>query len=473
MVGSRVRSTVGTPSIALYTKRINSQERNTMPLLTSIQRVADAAPRLLKHTNLAKITGLAIAATTLQFAAAHPGSHHAGLEAEVMFEGDAQLLAHAARLQLAVERDPHSPRHLIGLAQVRLRIARQTGSHAEYETAAQAAESAIAAIPQDAGGYLVHGHALIGLHRFSEALDAARTAMARSLSGPSEPAAAALLCDAHFALGHYVEAESLARDLVDRELTAESLGRLAIIRYERSDYPEAASLMRDAAEAATLLEAPPSTAAWCHTMLGDIERDAGNATETEAAYRTAIDLDPNAHAAFVGLAKLLAARGEIEEAETVLADVVSRFPRPKYRIAFAEVLLQHGEPHDLRLAAQQFTAAESAMLADVGTNPQAAMHDGNIAHARELVEYWLKHRIEEDADRGIADLAAAFAMADLEQRQDIGSYETAGWALHHAGRHEEAADLIQIALRIAPHRSATYRRAAAIFAGQLSVVRTP
>lgn len=379
--------------------------------------------------------GLAAALIAMPLLAAAPAMGHPGHAAPDATPSEAVLskLANAESLQLALAADSGNTRTRLALSQIRLEIARLTGSHADYLEAAESFTGLLNAEPDNDDTRLGLAYASMGLHRFATAMSLAREA---AESRPSDPETLALLADVHLALGHTTEAMVCTQALLDQELTPESLARLALVHYERWDLESAESAFLEALEGARLVDRPATTVAWCQTMLGEIAALRGKAEEAVRYYRAALAADPDAHAASWALAKLLADAGRIEEAEHVLLDLTAMYPRVQYRLSLADVMLQHGEPHDLKDAARIFAEVEHAMSEKI--------EHGDPAHAREFAEYLLLRG--DDPER-----AAKLAMDELEHvRQDRGAYETAAWALYANESFEDAARIATRCIRKAP-----------------------
>lgn len=347
-------------------------------------------------------------------------------------------------LDARLVRTPDDPACLSKLGGAWLATARRSAAHEHYESGADAFRRLLSLEPESRTARVGLAYTCLGRHRFDEALELARAA-ARIAPDASE--VIALLADAHLALGNDAEAAALANQLLDQGLSLESLSRVALLEQLRGHDGRAESLFRDALQAGAIMNAGAEELAWCRTMLGDLLLGRGRLDAAEEEYRAARSLDEHAHAATLGLARVAADRGEPALARTLLERLAADQPEPRNRVALGRVLEQLGDPEGAR---RWFDRAERDMRRDID--------HGDLGHARELVELWL-HR---GADpRAAVDLA----LRDLrEVRRDAGAFETAAWAMHHAGRHDEAVDLIREALRRGPSETRAVRRAARIHA---------
>lgn len=340
-----------------------------------------------------------------------------------------------------------NPDDLIALSKLgalRLKMARRSGTHEEYAAAEQAFRDLLDRGGDPANAHIGLAYALAGRHRFSKALESARSAAATM---HESSAVWALLGDLHFALGNYAEAEMAYARLLADGLTLQSLSRMAQIYELRGRYDEAVRLMNDALEAGRLLDEPPSALAWCETMLGDMELNRERLDAAEGHYRAALKLDSGAHAAWWRIADIAIRRGQSVEAENRLRDLVRVAPLPQYLIALGEALFSQGK---LSEAEAWHAKAEAELVGD--------WERGEWGHVRELVEFWLA------SDRNL-DRAVELALRDLHDvRHDRGAFETAAWAQFKAGRTNEAAALIRFALRPGPGSARLASRAAEILA---------
>lgn len=273
--------------------------------------------------------------------------------------------------------------------------------------------------------------ALMHRHRFREALDAARDA---AVSAPDSLEARLLLGDAHFALGNYAEAEALYLHAVGRTLSMPTLARLAIIHELRGRFDEADAAWSEAHQAAVLLGAPASDRAWCLTLRGELALSQERLDDARAHLAAALETFGGAHAAERLLAEVDRRRGDLRSARDRLMRIAEDHPMPEYWIALGELEAAIGASDR---AAAWYRKAEDSMLDEV--------RQGDLGHARELVELWLEHE-------GDVEQAAALALRDLaEVRRDAEAFATAARALHAAGRTAEALDHMAQALKRKPN----------------------
>ena len=121
-------------------------------------------------------------------------------------------------------------------------------------------------------------------------------------------------------------------------------------------------------------------------------------------------------------------------------------------VAAASDVLRVSSHEVLRSLGQTARADEQEAL---GQELAAATIDDYPAERRHLVGFYLTRDPE---------LAVELAEADAATRSDVGAHDTLAWALHHAGRHEEAATAIGQALAIGTRDAELLYHAGAIAA---------
>ena len=345
--------------------------------------------------------------------------------------------------RIAAVTSPTDAIRLSKLAESQLRLARKSAEHADYVAAEVSFRRWIAIEESSESARVGLAYALLGQHRFREALEPARSA---SRARPGSIEVLALLGDLHLALGNDVEAESFFERLAGEQLDLGSLARLSLIHQYRGRYAEARATMREALEAGTLLGAPAHEIAWCRLMLGELDLSRGRLEEADREFEAALRLDPESHAASWRRAQVARRRGDAETARRMLRDLIRHAPRPSFLRELGQVYQDLGRGTD---AQRWLSEAEDRMLAE--------LRQGGIGHARELVELWLS------GGRNL-ERAVELALRDLKEvRQDAAAFETAAWALHQVGRNAEAVPLMDEALRRSKSESRTLWRAGMLF----------
>jgi tetratricopeptide (TPR) repeat protein len=157
-------------------------------------------------------------------------------------------------------------------------------------------------------------------------------------------------------------------------------------------------------------------AKWAHNLLGDIARNAGDPTAAIAEYHAALALDDSFNLARIGLARALAATGDLPGATAVLDDATARDPSTvALHSARADVALLAGNQAnalDEVLAASEIDPLDPALLARAGELELSIDRRGDaVRHLTEALNLDPGHadalRLLGGAYRTEGDLAAA------------------------------------------------------------------
>lgn len=328
-----------------------------------------------------------------------------------------------ARLQERLRRAPDDAEAAAALGLALLQRARETGDPGLYAPAEAALQAALRAEPAQLDAMIGQGALALARHRFAEALGWGERARA---AAPRRAAVYGVLVDAYVELGRYDEAVAAAQQMVDLRPDGDSYSRVAYLRELHGDLPGAIAAMGLAAEAG----APGAEAtAWALVQLGHLQLAAGDAAAAETAYAEALAGRPGYPHAEAGLARALAARGQLAEAAARYEAVVARLPLPEYAVALGDLYEAMGRPED---AARQHELVRAMQGLSAGAGVDVDL---------ELALF--------EADHG-GDPAAAVeqARAAYARRPSVLAADTLAWALHRAGAREEAARYSAEAMRL-------------------------
>jgi tetratricopeptide (TPR) repeat protein len=276
-------------------------------------------------------------------------------------------------------------------------------------------------------------------HDFAQALDYAERGLVINAYSAILYGA---LSDAQLQLGQYDDAFASIQRMVDLSPDAASLSRASYAWELRGDLDRARALMERAfADAPTAADR-----AFALVQLGGLAFDRGDANAALNHYRRALDELPGDIAALAGKARSAAALGQVETALDVYATVVERAPEPGYILEYARLLESLGRT---AAADEQYDVFEATQLlfASNGVEPDAAA----------TLHY---------ADRGESAKAVADAEQGIATRPFIVMYDARAWALHIAGRDQEALADIDQALQLGT-RSALFHFHAGMIAEAL------
>jgi tetratricopeptide (TPR) repeat protein len=343
----------------------------------------------------------------------------AGLERASGAAGTEELIA---SLQSAVREDPGDAQTYALLGDAYYQRSRETGDPAYYSRAERAYDSALATDADDVTATIGKGTLALARHDFQAALELGRRAheLAPDLARPYT-----VLADAQLELGRYGDAARTLDRLVRLKPSLPTYARISYFRELHGDLAGAVAAMRLAVSAGG---GSPEASAYVRTLLGDLELSRGRYGAAALSYREALAADPGHTRALAGLARVDAAQGAYGSAIRRYRTVVERLPLPEYAIALAETEEAAG-----RIGAARrdyaLVEAEARLLAQGGV-------DADL----ELALF--------EADHGQPARAVTLARGVWERAPGVRSADAYSWALHKAGRTDDAVRMSERAMRL-------------------------
>lgn len=340
-----------------------------------------------------------------------------------------------AALERHLAEEPANATAAARLAEALVRQARATSNGGLAVRAEAALRTSLDAGPSYEAQRML-GSVLASQHRFREAIAAAEQAHRME---PADAWNDGVIGDAHLELGEYDAAFDAFDRMVRRRPTAAAYARASYARELQGDLPGALRLMQMAADATTAHD--PESQAWHYAQLGELYFQMGRLTDAEREYGRA-DFTFNRHPhAIAGLAKVAAARGDLEGALARYASLEATGALPEHLARMAEIEEALGRTAAAR---RHFTLAEQGWRTDA---PEPA-------HLARLLA----------RDRSRAKDALAIAQRAALMRQDIFTLDAVAWAAFQAGDLARAADASRLALRTGTADRALLYHAAAIAA---------
>jgi tetratricopeptide (TPR) repeat protein len=296
-------------------------------------------------------------------------------------------------------------------------VARARLSHddALYAAALATASCLERRSPSNDQARLLRGHVRHQQHRFAEA-----EALARSLVGSRGLVLDyALLGDALMEQGKLAEAADAYQRMIDLKPYYQSYTRAAHLRWLRGNLDGAIDLMRKAVASASPRD--PESGSWARTRLADYYLQAKRFDLARAECDAVLAARPGYAAALLVRGRLELAQDRPLEAVTALRAAEAANPLPDVRWMLADAL-----------RAAHLDAEASAV-------ERSLVQEGSLRDPRTLALY-LSTR-GESPDRAI-DLARR----ELGVRGDVFTQDALAWALARAGRVDEAAPHMALAL---------------------------
>jgi tetratricopeptide (TPR) repeat protein len=328
-----------------------------------------------------------------------------------------------ARAHAALAEDPADATALSALAEASLVRARETGDPSWHTRAEQAARKALAADPRRFTAMDALGSLALTRHRFEEALSWSRRSLAVA-AGRVAPIAIA--ADAQIELGRYAQGFAAAQRRQELRPDLPSYSRASYARELQGDRAGAIRLMELAAGAGALGTADR---AFAQVQLGLLRFGGGDLAAAEREMRMALAERPDDAPATAGLARVLAARGNLERAAQLYSRAIDLLPLPEYPAALADVHRALGQTAAVR---------EDLALAE-------AMQDLLAANGSDVdLDVAL---IRADA-RAPTAADVALARRARQGRPGVIGDQVLGWVLTRAGRCAEADDYATRSLRL-------------------------
>ena len=321
------------------------------------------------------------------------------------------------------DRDPQGAIARANLASAYLARQRETGRIEDAVHAETAARDSLEVRSRGNASALKDlARALLGQHRFPEALAVADRALAL------DPDAERLRADILLELGEYEPARKALAAIPDEPDDLNLMALRSRFAELDGDNDRAIALLRDAGLLADKLpDMPVESVAWYHTMVGHRLIDSGRLDQGEAACRQALAIFPRDYRAMTGLAEAASWRKDWPGAASWARKADETSPQ---------------NPEALRLLGE----AREAM-----GDPAGAEDAFNRLHAlyHSFPRIYDRHWAVFCADRGRdLDEAMRIARADLELRHDVHARDTLAWVCFKKGLVNEADDQMKQALAV-------------------------
>jgi tetratricopeptide (TPR) repeat protein len=250
-------------------------------------------------------------------------------------------------------------------------------------------------------------------HRFARALDWGRQA---SGVNPYGAAARGVVVDALVELGRYEEAGEELQRMVDLRPDIASFSRVSYLRELHGDVRGALAAMRRALDSIPEYGEDPS---WVRTQIGDLHFSVGDVSAAREWYEDAVDVAPDYYLPKVGLARVAAARGDLNHAIRIMDRVVDSYPSPQNVVLLGDLLAAAGRTEDAR-ATYRLVDVQRRLFASSGVVPDVEITQFYADHARNPRR------------------TVVLARSQYRTRPSIRTADALAWALHAAGRDRKA-----------------------------------
>jgi tetratricopeptide (TPR) repeat protein len=365
---------------------------------------------------------LAFALAVAVFAALNRGGE-VQVASDAAGSGQAQTTdQRIAALESVVRAQPGNANERALLADLYVQKVREGGDAVYYTRAADVLEEARRIDPRNSAVFTELGTLALARHQFRDGLEYGLRA--RELA-PTTVKPLGVIVDAQVELGRYDAAARTLQTMLDEKPNVAAYARASYLRELRGDLPGALTAMRLAVSAGGNA---PENVAYVQSLLGHLQFARGQLGAAERAYDEALVRYPGYASAQVGIARIDAARGDLDGAIERLRESVRSAPSIEALIALGEFELAAGQ--DARARGHLDAArAEYGKLAANGENT-----DTELA----LIE----------AEHGSAAKAVRLGRSAWRKAPSVRSADALGWALTNAGRPEAGKVWARRALRL-------------------------
>jgi tetratricopeptide (TPR) repeat protein len=383
-----------------------------------------------KFVTAAAITALALGSIAVGAVAFRPTETEAVPAATGEIEplspagSGADLDATIARLQARLRDGAPDARAFASLGLAYLQKGRVTADPSWFPKAEGAFERSLAIAPnRNPDAFVGQGLLANARHDFASGRRWAERAVD---AAPYDSEGYGVLSDALIESGDYVRADRILQKMIDLKPDLASFARVSYARELRGDVAGAIFAMERAGDAAG--EIGPD-AAWVESHLGDLYFGSGRVRRAAVHYRRARAMDPAGYLSLAGLARIAAARGELERAIGLMRRVTHIYPTPAYLALYGDLLQASGDTAGARRAYETVVAEDQLFRA------------GGVLPDVEITLFF--------ADRGLKPARnVAIAREQHASRPSVRVADALAWALYADGRPQRAIAYSNEALRL-------------------------
>lgn len=380
--------------------------------------------------------------------------------AETKIFDDAATAERAIRdLEYRIKRDPEDMIAYNMLAGRYLQRLRETGNFDYLQLAERAVKASLKVLPPEhnPGGLSALAEVEFASHNFVAARNHAEqlAQLAPNKIHPYE-----IIGDALLELGEYDKASAIFRKmekLIDGSINSSislniRLSRLAVLQGKND---KAQAYLSDAlAQLHRLSPQPREITAWCNWQLGENAFAMGAYDAAERHYNHALTIFPDYFRAQASLARIKAARGDLQAAIELYRRAVQTIPDLSFVAALGDLYKLAGREREAN--------AQYALAERIGRLNEL---NGTL-YNRNLALFYADHNLK-------ADEAYTNAAREYQVRRDIYGADALAWTALKAGRVTEAQSAIREALRLGTNDAKLFYHAGmiALVAGDRSAAR--
>lgn len=385
-----------------------------------------------------KVLASTLAIAVVLAGALYATSHAKQPKHKVVF--DPEFAQHDLDFNLArVAKDPGGAIGWSQLSAAYLKMSRQHDDNAMAIKAEEAARKSLALRrSNNVNAAMRLAQSILEQHRFTEALAATEDAMRIA---PEDNSPHQLHAEILSELGRYDEAWAEVNKFDLKDSSGKALRAKLLLVGGKPE--EALKLLKENAQQAEAnWDMAPDAKAWFFNKYGMALWEHGHAEEALSEFQAATETNPLDFKSLAAMARIQAARGNLDEAQKLAEQSVAITPT----VDAASLLEDLANARSDSQASNKYrTLVDKVSHPDLYAflqNPGASTPASKPhTHDRLYAVYLADHK------RNMDDALAA-AKADIAVRKDIYAYDTMAWVLHQAGKDAEAKPFIEKALAL-------------------------
>ena len=376
---------------------------------------------------------------------------------QTLAAGKPETMSAVSFLENRVKEDPDDIVALNKLSAYYLQLHRETDDVGYLEHALRMAQASLKVLPadQNLAGLRALALAEYETHNF---VGAREHAFELTEYEPRRSFGFQLLGDALLELGNYDEAAKAYEQMETLDAgsiaTETRLGHLALLHGDTATARQRYLKALDQAE--TAFSASDETVAWCQWQLGEVARATNQLPAAQEFYLAALKTFPEYPHAIESMAQLQAAQGKMDSAIRIFEEITHKRTDPIAVAILGDLYHMAGRTRE---ASEQYES--------VGRLVQQNQLYSKL-YNRHLVLFWADHDLN-------LDRAYTLAKEEYQIRRDIYAADALAWTALKTGKLDEARNAIRDALRLGTEdakifyhagmieRAAGYKREAADF----------
>ena len=319
-------------------------------------------------------------------------------------------------------KEPENPLVWNGLGDSLMQKARETADASYYTHAERAYQQALTLSPNSKGAHVGMAWVNGGRHEFEKSINWSQKTLALD---PKNNDAFGLIGDAQVEMGDYEAAYTAYQQMLDIRPDIASESRGAHLLWLTGDKRKSLWLMYKALRTG----APyAENTAWCETQLAQILFSTGATLPAEQTLEDTFKRSPNNYRALALMGRVKAGRKDYKGAIAAYQKSIAVVPQVDSLAALGDLYALTGKKAE---AEKQYALVDTI---------------DKLNKANGVRGGWQRAMFLADHDRELPE-ALKEAQEEYTTRKNVYAADTLAWCLYKNGRTQEAADMIQVALK--------------------------